>query len=116
VNRFVLFLGLLALIACGDPPASDTKVIIGATLIRSPQPPIPYGIVIVKNDTIASVGTQQMTPVPPGSVNTEAYGKYLMHADGTLQAGAKANLVILSGDPAANPKIERRMTEGRWVE
>jgi hypothetical protein len=57
-----------------------------------------------------------MTPIPPGSTKTEAYGKFLMHSQGALQAGAKANLVILDGGPATNPKIERRMTDGRWVE
>lgn len=114
--RVGFFIGLLLLSACSDPPPSDTKVIIGATLIRPPQSPTPYGIVIVKNDRIAAVGTQQMTPVPPGSAKTEAYGKYVAQSDGKLEVGSKADLVILAGDPATNPKIERRMTNGQWVE
>ena len=114
--RIAFFIGVLALAACGDLPSSNVKVIVGATLVHSSKAPTPYGVVVVKDDRIAAVGTQQMTPVPPGSVKTEAYGKYVMHSHGDLQAGSKADLVILAGDPRTNPKVERRMTGGQWTE
>jgi imidazolonepropionase-like amidohydrolase len=116
VIRFLLFIAVLVLSACGDLPSSDTKVILGATLVHPTKPPTPYGVVVVKDGVITAVGAQQMIPIPPGSSKTEAYGKYVMHANGDLQIGAKADLVILAGDPKTNPKVERRMTGGRWVE
>lgn len=70
----------------------------------------------MKDGRIAVVGTQQMTPIPPGSSKTEAYGKFVMHSDGDLKVGSEANLVILAGDPKTSPKVERRMTGGRWIE
>lgn len=116
MTRLVLFIASLVLSSCGDLPSSDTKVILGATLVHRTQPPTPYGVVIVKDDRITAVGAQQVVPIPPGSLKTEAYGKYVMHSDGDLQVGSKANLVILAGDPKTNPKVERRMTGGRWIE
>jgi len=116
VIRTAFFLAVLLLASCGDLPTSNVKVIVGATLVHSSQAATPYGVVVVKDDRIAAVGTQQMTPVPPGSQKTEAYGKFVMHSGGDLQVGSKADLMVLAGDPKTNPRIERRMTAGKWVE
>lgn len=115
--RIVLTLSLAACCACTAPPAPDTKVIVGATLLNPSQPPLPYSVVIVKDDRISAVGAQQDVPIPPGSAKVEAYGKYVRSANpsGSLDAGAVADLVIASGDQPASA-VERRMTSGRWVQ
>jgi hypothetical protein len=108
---------MAVLCACTDPSSSDTKVIIGATLLNGSQPPLPNAVVIVKDDIVAAIGTQQMTPIPPGSSKVEAYGKFVMPEQGAeLKVGGAANLLISSSDPRTNTSVERRMTNGRWVE
>lgn len=117
MNRLVFALSLLFLSACTEPPVSDTKAIIGATLVNASRSPLPYSIVVIKDDRIVAVGPQQVVPVPAGSAKIEAYGKFLKLDSGEdIEVGAKANLVLLAGPPESNPKVERRMTDGRWVE
>ena len=96
VIRFVIVVSAAFLSACISPPTPDTKVIVGATLISSSQPPLDHAVIIVKDDKIAAVGTQQMLPIPPGSSKVEAYGKFVTAEEGggELRAGSKANLVI----------------------
>ena len=115
--RFAIALCLAACCACTTPPTPDTTVIVGATLLNPSGPPLPHSVVIVKDDRVAAVGSQQMTPIPPGSSKVEAYGKYVRSADqnASVQVGAPANLVIVSGDQQSAP-VERRMTAGRWVQ
>lgn len=112
--RIAIFAGLCVLSACTETPPTSTAI-IGATLVNGPQGKLPQAVVIVKEDRVTAVGTQQMTPIPAGSAKIEAYGKYLVHEDGEMKVGAKANLVILSGAPETSPKVERRMAEGRWL-
>jgi hypothetical protein len=108
---------MVALCACTDLPSSDTKVIVGATLLNGSQPPLQNAIVIVKNETVEAIGTQQMTPIPPGSSKVEAYGKFITPEAGEeLKIGGKANLLISSTDPRISTTVERRMTNGRWVQ
>ena len=58
-----------------------------------------------------------MTPIPPGSSKVEAYGKYVIpESGGELKVGGKANLMISSSDPRIDNQVERRMTNGRWVQ
>jgi imidazolonepropionase-like amidohydrolase len=120
VIRFLIALCLVVLCGCTEPPTPDTKVIIGATLVRPSQPPMPNAVIVVKDDKIAAIGSQQMTPIPPASTKMEAYGKYVIPADGVgeMLPGTTADLVILSEDPVTNPnaKVERRMRGGRWIE
>ena len=117
VIRFAIALCLAACCACTTPPTPDTTVIVGATLLNPSEPPMPHSVVIVKDDRVAAVGSQQMTPIPPGSSKVEAYGKYVRSADqnAAVQVGAPANLVIVSGDQQS-AQVERRMTLGRWVQ
>lgn len=116
--RFVIFVSMAFLSACTNPPTPDTKVIVGATLVNPSQPALDHAVIIVKDDKIAAVGTQQMTPIPPGSSKVEAYGKFVTTEEGggELRAGSKANLVILSEAPTQRPTVERRMKDGRWVQ
>jgi imidazolonepropionase-like amidohydrolase len=108
---------MAALCACTDPSSSDTKVIVGATLLNGSQPPLQNAIVIVKDDVVSAIGTQQMTPIPPGSSKVEAYGKFVLpEQGGELKVGGKANLLISSSDPRTGTNIERRMANGRWVQ
>jgi hypothetical protein len=117
VIRIVIAICMAACCACSNPPSPDTKVIIGATLLNGSQPPLRNAVVIVKEDVVDAIGTQQMTPIPPGSAKVEAYGKYLVPQEGAeLRVGGKANLVISSSDPRINTTVERRMTNGRWVQ
>lgn len=81
VIRFAIALCLAACCACTTPPTPDTTVIVGATLLNPSEPPMPHSVVIVKDDRVAAVGSQQMTPIPPGSSKVEAYGKYVRSAD-----------------------------------
>ncbi len=115
--RFSLALILTLCCACSTPPTPDTKVIVGATLLNPSEPPIPHAIVIVKEDRVVAVGTQQMTPIPPGSSKIEAYGKFVRPSDaaGAVRSGSPANLIIVASDQSSAP-VERRMTAGRWVE
>jgi hypothetical protein len=117
VIRFAIALCLAVCSACTTPPTPDTKVIVGATLLNPSEPPLPHSVVIVKDDRVAAVGSQQMTPIPPGSSKVEAYGKYVRPANHgvALQAGSPANLVIVDGDQQSAP-VERRMTAGQWVQ
>ena len=115
--RIVLAICTFVLWGCTNPPSSDTKVIIGATLLNGSQPPLPNAVVIVKDEVVDAIGTQQMTPIPPGSTKVEAYGKYVIPREGAeLKVGDKANLVISSSDPRISTTVERRMTNGRWVQ
>ena len=115
--RIALAICLVALCACTDLPSSDTKVIIGATLLNGSQPPLANSVVIVKDDVVAAIGSQQMTPIPPGSSKVEAYGKFVMpEPGGELRIGGKANLVISASDPRTKSDVERRMANGRWVQ
>ena len=119
--RYFLAICLSLITGCSEPPSADTKVIIGATLIGGAGSPIPNSVIVVKDDVVSAVGTQQMTPIPPGSSKIEAYGKYVRHTEpnAPIQVGSKANLVLLSGDPGSGPVdslVERRMTDGRWTE
>jgi len=108
---------MAGLYACSNPPTPDTKVIVGATLIRESQAPLSHAVIVVKDDRIAAIGSQQMTPVPPGSSKVDAYGKFVAAAEqgNEMLVGSKANLVILSEHPAQHPTVERRMKEGRWI-
>jgi hypothetical protein len=117
VIRFAIALCLALCCACTTPPTPDTKVIVGATLLNPSEPPLPHSVVIIKDDRVAAVGSQQMTPIPPGSSKVEAYGKYVRSSDqgAAVQAGSAANLVIVGGEePSA--QVERRMAGGRWVQ
>jgi hypothetical protein len=117
VIRLVIVICMAVLCACTDPSSPNTKVIVGATLLNGSQPPLQNSIVIVKDDVVSAIGTQQMTPIPPGSSKVEAYGKFVMPERGAeLKVGGKANLLISSSDPRTSPTVERRMTNGRWVQ
>jgi hypothetical protein len=117
VIRIVIAICIAALSACTNPPSTDTKVIIGATLLNGSQPPINNSVVIIKDEVVDAIGTQPMTPIPPGSAKVEAYGKYVIPQEGgELRVGGKANLAISSSDPRIHATVERRMTNGRWVQ
>lgn len=117
MTRFVLISCFILLSACTEPAGSDIKVIIGATLINASEPPVSHSVIVVKDDYIVAAGPQQMVPVPPGSAKTEAYGKFLtLQGGGEVKVGSKANLILLDGHPDSNPKVERRMIDGRWVQ
>jgi hypothetical protein len=117
VIRLVIAICMAVWCACTDPSSPNTKVIVGATLLNGSQPPLQNSVVIVKDEVISAIGTQQMTPIPPGSSKVEAYGKFVSPEEGAeLKVGGKANLLISSGNPRTNTTIERRMTNGRWVQ
>ena len=101
VIRFLIALCLAACCACTTPPTPDTKVIVGATLMYRSEPSLEHSVVVIKDGHIAAVGSQQMTPIPPGSTKIEAYGKFLAAAENGegLRIGSEANLVLFSADP-----------------
>jgi hypothetical protein len=117
VIRIVIAVCMAVFAACTNPPSADTTVIIGATLLNGSQPPLSNAVVIIKDEVVDAIGTQQMTPIPPGSAKVEAYGKYVIPQEGgELRVGGKANLAISSTDPRIHATVERRMTNGRWVQ
>jgi imidazolonepropionase-like amidohydrolase len=67
------------------------------------------------------VGPQQSTPIPPGSEKVNGLGKFVVAASRAtrVEAGAPADLLLLSANPIESPanyeRIERRMVSGKWV-
>ena len=78
----------------------------GATLITLSEPSLDHAVVVVKDGSIAAVGSQQMIPIPPGSTKVEAYGKYCTPAaegGGKLQVGSEAESGLFPPSPTRIP-------------
>jgi imidazolonepropionase-like amidohydrolase len=86
VTRGRLALGLLASLLPGVPPEGrrpvrkpETLVLAGATVYASPtEPPIPNGVVVVREGHIVAVGPKGTTPVPDGATVIECNGRFLV--------------------------------------
>jgi imidazolonepropionase-like amidohydrolase len=113
---------VLAVTGCSEPPAPDTLIIVGATLVEGTRPPLPNSVVVIRDGRIAAFGAQQTTPIPPGSEKFDASGKYLasVKPGAPLITGDPADLMLFSANPLEHPsnldKVERRMRAGKWVE
>lgn len=120
MKRLLCTTALLWVSGCGQPSATETEVIVGATLINPGKPPLEHSVIVVRDRAIFAVGPQQTTPIPPGSRKTEAYGKWITSPGTTaLTPGSPADLLILKTDPRAVPgkreNAMREMKNGRWL-
>jgi len=108
--------------ACGKPkPDFTLKVLIGATVITSPEAaPIEDSIVIVSKGKIRSVGPRKDIPVPQASDRTDLAGEWIVPAEGArIEPGEPANLVVLKHSPngirPADPAdVGARLEAGEW--
>jgi imidazolonepropionase-like amidohydrolase len=112
----------LLLTSCSEPVRPQVRVIIGATLVDGVNPPLTHSVVVIREGMVVAAGPQQSTPIPPGSEKVNASGKYVTAANrgARIEAGAPADLLLLSANPLENPhnyeKIERRMVSGKWLD
>lgn len=111
----------LLLLACGEPAAPETTVIVGATLIDGADKPSPHSVIVIREGRVIAVGPQQTVPIPAGSEKIAGYGKFVVSATkGTIVPGAPADILLLSANPLDDPKnydkVERRMAAGKWIE
>ena len=111
---FAVIAAALLCAACAEPPLPPTTVIVGATLLDGPNPPLANSVIVVREGRIAAFGPQQTTPIPAGSDKVNAAGKYVAGpARESLAPGRRADLVLLASD---SKTVERRMSGGKWID
>jgi len=108
----------LALLGCATEAERPVKAIVGATLLNPNQPPVEYSVIIVSGSRIVRAGTMADVPLPTGSEKVAAYGKFVVPADGAVEAGRPADLRLLGEDPRKNPNAapERVLSAGEWTQ
>ena len=97
---------LLGLFVAGCTPAHGPTVIVGATAVAAGGR-VPDSVVIIDGPSVATVGTRIATPIPKGARLLDGSGKWLVASTGELAPGARADLLLLDGDPSDRRHLER---------
>jgi imidazolonepropionase-like amidohydrolase len=96
---------------------SETKILIGATMVTADgAAPIEGSVIVVTGKTIRAVGLQKDLPIPQDSERVNLAGKWVVpKGAGRIEAGQPANLVVLNNRPgAARADVSRELVDGEW--
>jgi len=88
----------------------------------TPKPPVSPAHIIVRRGRIVAFGPAGKVEIPSGADVVDGAGRYVLPTDlrEPLRVGADANLLLVSVNPAANPKFLKHVTGkmeiGRWTQ